>query len=241
MLSVVPPTATTLGEYAGYPEGGPLSPVAARNVIPWCPAGVVKIGSKAVSPEKLRRSPAMETTETFVFCSGSRLPPSAGRTQRIGIGLVQNDVGVRGNACEPTPRPARFRRPIRPCPRWHWWEASCRRSGSAPSASGRPSSLNCGRPNSELNALASVMMVGSLYASTMAIVMPAPLSGQEIDAVGSPHLSRVDGSDDGRRRLRRRDIADDSVIGRTRRRREWPKPARAKWRHWQVESTAASR
>ena len=39
---LVPPTATTFGEKAGKPAGAPWSPVDARKVTPWCPAGVVK-------------------------------------------------------------------------------------------------------------------------------------------------------------------------------------------------------
>ena len=46
---LVPPTATTLGEKAGYPPGAPLSPVEAQNVTPVWPAGVVYNGFWATS------------------------------------------------------------------------------------------------------------------------------------------------------------------------------------------------
>ena len=51
IASVVPPTATTRGELAGYPgpPAVPLSPLAAKNVIPSWPAGVSKCESKLVS------------------------------------------------------------------------------------------------------------------------------------------------------------------------------------------------
>ena len=50
-FSVVPPTASTWGDAAGYsaPPFAPLSPLDATNVIPSCPAGVVKWTSYAVS------------------------------------------------------------------------------------------------------------------------------------------------------------------------------------------------
>src|SRR5258706_8391587 len=49
-FSVVPPTATTLGEEAGHDVGAPVSPELVTNVMPplmpnppRCPAGVVRI------------------------------------------------------------------------------------------------------------------------------------------------------------------------------------------------------
>src|ERR1700722_15509789 len=52
---------------------------------------------------------------------------------------------------------------------------------------GPPDELNCGSPNAVLNALASVMIVGSLKASTMAMVWPAPLSGSKL----RPYAARI--------------------------------------------------
>ena len=48
MVRVVPPTATTLGDMAGY-EPMPSSPVKATKVTFWWLAGVVKSGSSFVS------------------------------------------------------------------------------------------------------------------------------------------------------------------------------------------------
>ena len=60
----MPPTATTLGEYAGYSPGAPLSPVEATKVTPWWPLGVVKSLSNDCSPANSLEPQLIETTET---------------------------------------------------------------------------------------------------------------------------------------------------------------------------------
>src|SRR5215469_14539579 len=62
--SVVPPTATTLGDMAGYPPGAPLSPEEAMNLTaPW-PAGVVKWEWKPVSKEPSPPPQLIDTATT---------------------------------------------------------------------------------------------------------------------------------------------------------------------------------
>ena len=62
-FSVVPPTASTLGEAEGY-SVVPESPEDATNVTPLCPAGVVNTLSYAVSPANSPAPQLIETTET---------------------------------------------------------------------------------------------------------------------------------------------------------------------------------
>ena len=59
-VSVVPPTAMTLGEHAGYSAGTPPSPVAARNAM----FAAVKVESFEVSPEDSLSPQLIETTVT---------------------------------------------------------------------------------------------------------------------------------------------------------------------------------
>src|SRR5437016_4313384 len=74
-LSVVPPTATTLGEDAGQEVGAPVSPELVTYVMPpfklnppMCPAGVVRILSSAFWKGDSSPPQLMETVTTPGCC-----------------------------------------------------------------------------------------------------------------------------------------------------------------------------
>src|SRR5882724_10609508 len=62
--SVVPPTARTFGNAAGYDAGAPLSPDDARNVTPAWPVGVRKELSNVASPENSPPPKLIDTATT---------------------------------------------------------------------------------------------------------------------------------------------------------------------------------
>src|SRR5437016_6196649 len=84
-LSVVPPTATMLGEVEGNPPGDPESPVEARNVTPPCPTGVMKVEFSDVSTDCSERPKLIDTATTP---GAVRAQPTAWVIRSLSVGDV---------------------------------------------------------------------------------------------------------------------------------------------------------
>src|SRR6516165_3810323 len=162
MFRVVPPTATTFGDTAGYDGGAPASPDETRKVTPACPVGVRNELSKEFSPENSPAPQLLETATTPGWRAANAT--AAARLERSALAASTSRIFALG-------------------------AMACAHSMSSAISTAQPASgcgsdvppvwltlvnVGSGRPNCRSNWCRSLAARGSSYASTMAMVSPVP-------------------------------------------------------------------